>query len=100
MAKRRAPAKADRQLELDAAAAEREGQSKPPPAPKAKSADHQVRAMAKRAIARRSVDAQGYVKVAFSIPRATAEAISERAIRESRNFEDVAAEILEQQAKR
>jgi hypothetical protein len=99
MAKRRAPAKAARQLELDAAAAAREGQSKQPPAPKAKSADHQ-RAMAKRAIARRSVDAQGYVKIALSIPRATAEAISERAIRESRSFEDVAAEILEQQAKR
>ena len=99
MARRRAPA-TDRQLELDAAATERQGQSKQPPAPKAKSADPQVRAMAKRAIARRSVDAQGYVKVALSIPRATAEAISERAIRESRNFEDVVAEILEQQAKR
>jgi len=39
MPKRRAPGKADRQLELDAAAAKRRGQSKPPPAPKAKSAE-------------------------------------------------------------
>src|SRR5687767_3516827 len=100
MANRRPPPKADRQLELDAAAAKREGPSKQPPAPKARAADHPVRAMAKRAIARRTAAAQGYVKIALSSPRARAEAISERAIRESRNFEDVAAETREQQANR
>lgn len=37
---------------------------------------------------------QGYVKIAVLIKSATAEALSERAIRETRNLKDVAAQVL------
>ena len=96
MAKRRAPTRPADQLELESAPVEeappaRAKPSKPLPA-------GQVETMAKRAVARRGVDETGHVKIAVTISRPTAEALSARAIRESRNFEDVAAEILETEA--
>ena len=57
-------------------------------------------ALAKRAVARRRADAAGRVRITVALKAEAAEALSERAIRETRNLEDVAAEILEREAGR
>jgi hypothetical protein len=77
-----------RQLELDAARK---------PAARALPAA-QVAAMAKRAVERRGVVA-GRVVLRVPIMQDAAEALSARAIRETRNLEDLAAEILEREAR-
>jgi hypothetical protein len=50
-------------------------------------------------VVRRGVDATGHVKVMVTVSGAAAEALSARAIREARNLEAVAAEILERDAR-
>ena len=57
-------------------------------------------ALARRAIARRSVDAASREWTTVALKRGAAEALSGRAIRETRNVEDVVAEIVEREADR
>ena len=98
MAKRRAeklvpPEPDERQLALDADAVPARK-----PAAKALPAT-QIAAMAKRAVERRGVVA-GRVVLRVPITQDAAEALTARSIRETRNLEDLAAEILEREAER
>jgi len=64
------------------------------PAAKALPAD-QGAAMAQRAVGPRVDPATGRVVIRVSVRRAAAEQLARRAIRESRNLEDLSAELLE-----
>jgi hypothetical protein len=90
------PKRDPRQLEIGAPPPSVPPPSVPPPKP---AAPPDPAAVAKRAVARRGV-VNGRVKIVVAVKVGAAEALSERAIRETRNVEDVAAEILEREVGR